>query len=126
MDFDLTEEQKMLKANVRNFLEKEIVPIVDEQEKKGPLDKATAVSLIQQLIPLGYLVGFLPEEYGGSVLRNPRRGAGQSLEQSYRNTFHCRSLLVALERSGQPGAEGEIATSGFRWRLHRLPGDNRA
>jgi len=30
MDFDLTEEQKMLKANVRNFLEKEIVPIVDE------------------------------------------------------------------------------------------------
>jgi len=68
MDFDLTEEQKMLKANVRNFLEKEIVPIVDEQEKKGPLDKATAVSLIQQLIPLGYLVGFLPEEYGGSVL----------------------------------------------------------
>lgn len=68
MDFDLTEEQKMLKANVRNFLEKEIVPIVDEQEKKGPLDKATAVSLIQQLMPFGYLVGFLPEQYGGSVL----------------------------------------------------------
>jgi len=68
MDFDLTEEQKMLKANVRNFLEKEIVPIVDEQEKKGPLDKATAVSLIQQLMPFGYLVGFLPEQYGGLVL----------------------------------------------------------
>ena len=68
MDFDLTEEQKMLKANVRNFLEKEIVPIVDEQEKKGPLDKETAVSLIQQLMPFGYLIGFLPEEYGGLVL----------------------------------------------------------
>lgn len=30
MDFDLTEEQKMLKANIRNFLEKEIVPVADE------------------------------------------------------------------------------------------------
>jgi len=68
VDFDLTEEQKMLKANVRNFLEKEIVPIVDEQEKKGPMDKETAVSLIQQLMPFGYLVGFLPEQYGGSIL----------------------------------------------------------
>jgi len=68
MDFALTEEQTMLKSSVRSFLEKEIVPIVDEQEKKGVLDKETAVSLIRQLMPFGYLVGFLPEGYGGSVL----------------------------------------------------------
>jgi alkylation response protein AidB-like acyl-CoA dehydrogenase len=74
MDFDLTEEQQMLKTNVRKFLDKEIVPIVDEQEKKGPLDKETAVSLIRKLMPFGYLVGFLPEEYGGSVLDHKTNG----------------------------------------------------
>jgi alkylation response protein AidB-like acyl-CoA dehydrogenase len=74
MDFDLTEEQQMLKTNVSKFLDKEIVPVVDEQEKKGPLDKETAVSLIQQLMPFGYLVGFLPEQYGGSVLDHKTNG----------------------------------------------------
>jgi alkylation response protein AidB-like acyl-CoA dehydrogenase len=74
MDFDLTEEQQMLKTNVSKFLDKEIVPVVDEQEKKGPLDKETTVSLIQQLMPFGYLVGFLPEQYGGSVLDHKTNG----------------------------------------------------
>jgi alkylation response protein AidB-like acyl-CoA dehydrogenase len=74
MDFDLTEEQKMLQSNVRSFLEKEIAPIVDEQEKKGPLDKETSVALIRQLMPFGYLVGFLPEQYGGSVLDHKING----------------------------------------------------
>ena len=74
MDFDLTEEQQMMKTNVSKFLDKEIVPIVDEQEKRGPLDKETAVSLIQKLMPFGYLVGFLPEQYGGSVLDHKTNG----------------------------------------------------
>jgi alkylation response protein AidB-like acyl-CoA dehydrogenase len=74
MDFDLTEEQKMLQSNVRSFLEKEIAPIVDEQEKKGPLDKETSVALIRKLMPFGYLVGFLPEQYGGSVLDHKING----------------------------------------------------
>ena len=74
MDFGLTEEQQMLKTNVSKFLDKEIVPVVDEQEKKGALDKETAVSLIQQLMPFGYLVGFLPEQYGGSVLDHKTNG----------------------------------------------------
>ena len=34
MDFDLTEEQKMLKTNAREFLEKEIVHIADEYDRK--------------------------------------------------------------------------------------------
>ena len=40
MDFSFTEEQQMLKASVRNFLEKEIAPVVSAHEKKGPLTKA--------------------------------------------------------------------------------------
>jgi len=68
MDFEFTEEQRMLKANVRNFLDKEIVPVVDQYEKKGALDKEATVSFIRQLMPFGYMVGFLPEQYGGSLL----------------------------------------------------------
>jgi alkylation response protein AidB-like acyl-CoA dehydrogenase len=68
MDFDLTEEQQMMKANVRSFLEKEVAPVVREYEKKGALDKDEAVSFIRRLMPFGYMVGFLPEEYGGSPL----------------------------------------------------------
>ena len=107
MDFDLTEEQKMLKANVRNFLEKEIVPIVDEQEKKGPLDKATAVSLIQQLIPLGYLVGFLPEEYGGSVLDYKTNGIlveelGRAWSSLTGTLFIAAAFWWLLNEAGNP------------------------
>ncbi|UCG83342.1 MAG: acyl-CoA dehydrogenase family protein, partial [Dehalococcoidia bacterium] len=74
MDFALTEEQMMLKTNVRSFLEKEILPVVDEYEKQGALTKEATVSFIKQLIPFGYLVGFLPEEYGGSILEAKTNG----------------------------------------------------
>jgi len=74
MDFSFTEEQQMLKASVRNFLEKEIAPVVDAHEKKGPLTKAETTAFIKQLLPFGYLTGFLPEKYGGSQLEAKTNG----------------------------------------------------
>jgi alkylation response protein AidB-like acyl-CoA dehydrogenase len=74
MDFDLTEEQMLLKSSVRSFCEKEIGPVVGEHEKKGPLTKEEAVSFIRQLMPFGFMIGFLPEEYGGSNLDHKTRG----------------------------------------------------
>jgi alkylation response protein AidB-like acyl-CoA dehydrogenase len=68
MDFAMTEEQTMLKSSVRDFLEKEIAPVVEENEKKGALDKETTVDLIQRLMPFGYLTGCRSERYGGSQL----------------------------------------------------------
>ena len=68
MDFDLTEEQKMLQRNVRDFLRKEIAPIVDERDIKGPLTREEAVGYIKTLMPFGYYIGRLPEEYGGMGL----------------------------------------------------------
>jgi len=68
MDFDLTEEQKMLQRNVRDFLRKEIAPIVDERDRKGPLTREEAVGYIKMLMPFGYYIGHLPEEYGGMGL----------------------------------------------------------
>jgi len=65
MDFDLNEEQKMLKTNIRRFLEKEIQPIVEEYEIKSiPITK----EIIKKVLPFGYIGGLLPEEIEGGNL----------------------------------------------------------
>ena len=107
MDFALTEEQTMLKTNVRSFLEKEIMPVVDEYEKRGALNKEDTVSFIKRLIPFGYLVGFLPEEYGGSVLEAKTNGV--LLEELARvwaglagTLFICAGFWWLLNEAGSP------------------------
>ena len=102
MDFALTEEQQMLKANVRNYLEKEIVPLVDEYEKQGALNRDATISFIQQLMPFGYLVGFLPEQYGGSVLEAKTNGI----------------LLEELARAWAGLAGTVFIAAGFWWLLN--------
>ena len=61
-DFDLTEEQRMVRATVREFAEKEILPHVEryEREERYPTE------LIAKLPPLGLMGPMIPEEYGGS------------------------------------------------------------
>ncbi|UCG84311.1 MAG: acyl-CoA dehydrogenase family protein [Dehalococcoidia bacterium] len=102
MDFALTEEQMMMKTNVRSFLEKEILPVVDEYEKQGALTKEATVSFIKQLIPFGYLVGFLPEEYGGSILEAKTNGV----------------LLEELARIWAGFAGTLFIAAGFWWLLN--------
>ncbi|HJN92211.1 MAG TPA: acyl-CoA dehydrogenase family protein [Dehalococcoidia bacterium] len=68
MDFDLTEEQALLKSNVRTFLEAEIAPQVAQYEAKGPLSREETIQFIKQLMPFGYYNGRLSEEYGGASL----------------------------------------------------------
>ena len=74
MNFSFSEEQQMLKSNVRKFLDTQIAPVVDEHEKKGPLTKEETTAFIQQLMPFGYLLGFLPEDCGGSQLEAKTNG----------------------------------------------------
>jgi alkylation response protein AidB-like acyl-CoA dehydrogenase len=63
-DFDLTEEQRLVRAAVREFAEKEIAPYVEEHER----EERYPIELIQKLVPLGYIAPMIPEEYGGSFL----------------------------------------------------------
>lgn len=62
MDFDLTDEQRLVRQQVREFAEAEILPHVEdcEREERYPLE------LIAKLPPLGLLGPMIPEEYGGS------------------------------------------------------------
>jgi alkylation response protein AidB-like acyl-CoA dehydrogenase len=61
-DFDLTDDQRLVRRAVREFAEKEILPHVErhEREERYPLE------LIQKLVPLGYIAPMIPERYGGS------------------------------------------------------------
>ena len=62
MDFSLTEEQKMLKAMVRDFAEKELEPIAAQ------IDEAASfpAEQVRQMMELGLAGLSFPEEYGGS------------------------------------------------------------
>jgi alkylation response protein AidB-like acyl-CoA dehydrogenase len=61
-DFDLSEEQRLVRESVRDFAEREIAPFVEqhEREERYPLE------LIRKLVPLGYIAPMIPEAYGGS------------------------------------------------------------
>ena len=91
MDFELTEEHRMIRRMVRDFAEKEIAPRAEEIDEtdRFPAD------LFRRMGDLGILGLPFPEEYGG---------AGGDYT----------SLVVALEeiaRSGPaPAVKKELAT----------------
>jgi alkylation response protein AidB-like acyl-CoA dehydrogenase len=64
MDFALTEEQKQLRAAVREFAEAEIRPHVLEWDEQQIFPLET----VKKLGQLGYLGAVFPEEYGGAGL----------------------------------------------------------
>ncbi len=69
MILELNEEQKILQKSAREFMEREIIPIADEYDRKyHPLPKDVSLGLLKKLLPLGYVGSTLPPEYGGQNL----------------------------------------------------------
>ena len=64
MNFDLTEEQRLIQSTVRSFAEREVLPIASdiEEEMRFP------VELIPRMASLGLMGMQVPEEFGGSSL----------------------------------------------------------
>ncbi len=61
MDFNLNEEQTMVREAVREFVQKEVAPQAIEMDQNG----AIPPELIQKMAGMGFLGIPIPEEYGG-------------------------------------------------------------
>ena len=64
MNFDLTEEQKMVKDMAKKFAETEIIPFARENDIKEHFP----MEILKKMAPLGFLGGPIPENYGGAGL----------------------------------------------------------
>ncbi|HEX7401869.1 MAG TPA: acyl-CoA dehydrogenase [candidate division Zixibacteria bacterium] len=64
MDFELTEEQRMVKEAAADFAKNTLLPKAQEFDEKEEIPK----EIYKELGELGYLGMLLPEEYGGSNL----------------------------------------------------------
>jgi butyryl-CoA dehydrogenase len=66
MDFDLTEEQRMIRDAAREFAEAEVAPGAGERDRSGEFPLAQFKAAAAQ----GFAGVLVPEEYGGSALGN--------------------------------------------------------
>src|SRR5919198_4408474 len=64
MDFELTDEQRLIQDTVRAFVDERVLPVAIENDVNHKLD----LELIEGLAELGILGIVIPEEYGGAGL----------------------------------------------------------
>jgi butyryl-CoA dehydrogenase len=62
MDFDLSEEQKMIQETIRKFAKEVIAPVASENDKKGQFPR----EIFTKMAELGFAGTPIPEEYGGA------------------------------------------------------------
>src|SRR5919109_226927 len=61
IDFELTDEQRLVRETAREFTDREIVPRVRENDRNERFD----TELVQKIADMGFLGAIVPEEYGG-------------------------------------------------------------
>ncbi len=64
MDFDLTDEQRLIRETARDFTNNEVVPRARENDRNAHFD----LELVGKLAAQGYLGAIVPREYGGAGL----------------------------------------------------------
>ncbi len=64
MDFELSDEQRLISETARDFTDGEIVPVARENDRQGRFDR----ELARRLGEMGYLGAVLDEAYGGRNL----------------------------------------------------------
>ncbi len=61
IDFELTDEQRLIRETARDFADGEIVPRARENDRNEHFD----TELVQKIADMGFLGAIVPEEYGG-------------------------------------------------------------
>jgi acyl-CoA dehydrogenase len=70
MQYGLTDEQEMIAATVRSFVENEIYPHEDEVERTGEVRPAVAEAIRAKTLALGFYACNFPAEVGGAGLNH--------------------------------------------------------
>jgi butyryl-CoA dehydrogenase len=61
IDFELTDEQRLIRETARDFTDREIVPRARENDRNEHFD----TELVQKIADMGFLGAIVPEQYGG-------------------------------------------------------------
>jgi alkylation response protein AidB-like acyl-CoA dehydrogenase len=61
IDFELTDEQRLIKETARDFSDREIAPRARENDRNEHFD----TELVQKIADMGFLGAIVPEQYGG-------------------------------------------------------------
>ncbi len=64
MNFDLSDEQQLIRSTAREFTDKEVVPVAGPNSANHHFD----LGLVQKIADQGYLGAIVPREYGGAGL----------------------------------------------------------
>jgi butyryl-CoA dehydrogenase len=64
IDFELTDEQRLVRETARDFTDREIVPRVRENDRNERFD----TELVRKIADMGFLGAIVPEEYGGRAV----------------------------------------------------------
>src|SRR5437870_12604203 len=88
MDFDLTEEQRLIQDTVRAFVDERVLPNAIENDINHHLD----MGVIEGLAELGLLGIVIPEEYGGAGLDFVSEAL--ALEENERGGAAVRPLIA--------------------------------
>jgi alkylation response protein AidB-like acyl-CoA dehydrogenase len=64
IEFELTDEQRLIRETARDFADKEIFPRVKENDRNEHFD----LELVKKIADMGFLGAIVPEEYGGRGL----------------------------------------------------------
>jgi butyryl-CoA dehydrogenase len=61
IDFELTDEQRLIRETAREFTDREIIPRARDNDRNERFD----TELVQRIADMGYLGAIVPEQYGG-------------------------------------------------------------
>src|SRR4030081_708210 len=106
MDFELTDEQRLIKETAREFTDRELIERTRENARKHHFD----LELVQKIAEQGYLGAIVPPEYGGAGL--DYLSYGLIVEEIGRGDSAIRTVISGLSSlacSGTPrrGAWGQ-------------------
>ena len=111
MDFQLSDEQRLIAETAREFADKEILPRVRENDRAGRFDR----ELARKIGEVGYLGAPVAEEYGGRGL--DYIGYGLIVEQIGRADSSARTVVSVVRPRWSAARSSAGAT-----RSRRRPG----